>query len=75
MVRTIHLGYSCNSCHERVPVYTFSRSSNSRSSQCTPPVDRSVECPKCHAARHISFAELQTLERWEEYIASEGNAA
>ncbi|HET7186179.1 MAG TPA: hypothetical protein VFI82_15950 [Terriglobales bacterium] len=73
MVRAVHLGYLCDGCRARVPVYTFTRSNAATSS--TPPVDRSVQCPQCHAARHVSFSEIQNLERWEEIVAADGNAA
>ena len=65
MIRTVHLGYRCNACSTRVPVYTFTRSSGNGAQSCTPPVDRNVECPTCHARRHVAFAEIQSLERWE----------
>ncbi|MGZ4824328.1 MAG: hypothetical protein ACXVZT_06885 [Terriglobales bacterium] len=73
MVRAVHLGYLCDGCRARVPVYTFTRSNAATSS--TPPVDRSVECPQCHVARHVSFSEIENLERWEEIVAADGNAA
>jgi hypothetical protein len=65
MVRTVHLGYRCNACCTRVPVYTFTRSNGNGARSCTPPVDRNVECPTCHARRQVAFAEIQSLERWE----------
>lgn len=64
MNRTVHLGYRCNACRARVPVYTFTRSNGNGAQSCTPPVDRQVECPKCHAPRYVAFAEIQSLERW-----------
>lgn len=65
MIRTVHLGYRCNACSTRVPVYTFAPSNGNGAQSCTPPVDRNVECPTCHARRHVAFAEIENLERWE----------
>ena len=65
MARAIHLGYRCNACRTRVPVFTFTRSSGNGAESCTPPEDRFVECPTCHAQRHVAFAEIENLERWE----------
>ena len=65
MISTIHLGYRCNACSTRVPVYTFTRSSGHGARSCTPPVDRHVVCPTCHAPRHVAFAEIESLERWD----------
>jgi hypothetical protein len=65
MIRTVHLGYRCNICCTRVPVYTFTRSKGNVAQPCTPPVDRNVECPTCHTPRYVAFAEIQSLERWE----------
>jgi hypothetical protein len=70
MIRTVHLGYRCNACDTRVPVYSFARSNANDAPPCTPPVDRYVECPICHAPRYVAFAEIQSLERWE--VASGG---
>jgi hypothetical protein len=66
MVRTIHLGYTCSICRNRVPVYSFPRSNGNGSKPCTPPVDRRVECPTCHTIRNVPFAEIMNLDRWEE---------
>jgi hypothetical protein len=65
MIRTVHLGYKCGTCRTRVPVYTFTRSNGKGAQTCTPPVDRVVQCPGCHTSRHVAFAEIQSLERWE----------
>ena len=75
MIRTVHLGYRCNACSTRVPVYTFTRSNGNDAQSCTPPVDRNVECPTCHARRHVAFAEIQSLERWEVASGAEHLAA
>ena len=65
VVRTIHLGYRCNNCRTRVPVYTFTRSNGHGAPSCTPPENRFVECPTCHATRRVAFADIQGIERWE----------
>ncbi len=69
MSKTIHLGYTCPTCGIRVPVYSFS-SSRGIPTLCTPPTDQVVTCPTCNQRRHVRFAEIERLERWEE-----GNAA
>jgi hypothetical protein len=56
-------------------VYTFTRSNGNGAESCTPPEDRSVECPTCHARRHVAFAEIESLERWEVASGSEHLAA
>jgi len=75
MARVVHLGYRCNVCRTRVPVYTFIRSNESKATHCTPPEDRSVQCPSCHQQRHVAFAEIQNLERWEETFPGSESAA
>lgn len=65
VVRTIHLGYKCNACCTRVPVYTFTSSNGNGEQSCTPPEDRVVQCPTCYAPRYVAFAEIENLERWE----------
>lgn len=73
MARTVYLGYSCAVCRNPVPVYTFTRSNGNGAKSCTPPVDRYVECPRCHTGRNVAFAEILNLDRWEE-IADEAAA-
>ena len=65
MARTVHLGYRCDACRTRVPVHTFTRSNGNGAQPCALPEERCVECPSCHAPRHVAFAEIQNLERWE----------
>jgi len=75
MARAVHLGYRCKICRTRVPVYTFVRANGGNGTCCTPPEDRNVQCPGCHAERRVSFAEIQYLERWEEVVARGDSAA
>ena len=75
MAREVHLGYRCQTCQTRVPVYTFTCSNGHGVTQCTPPADRSVRCPTCHAPRIVAFREIQNLERWEEFISDNDCAA
>jgi hypothetical protein len=51
------------------------RSTDCNATHCTPPEDRSVQCPSCHQQRHVAFAEIQNLERWEETFAGGESAA
>ena len=63
MDHTIYLGFTCEKCWTRVPVYTFTNLAGKIAA--TPPEDQNVECPTCHFPRTIRFSFLPYLERWQ----------